>query len=256
MKLLLFTASSKIFKSETGFPSCECVAVKGAVTTRLLVRWTVPALICANSFIYHCFCPISPNMGAVKKAWYLSIIKIVLTYGSPEEISGTLMLKYWGRLTTFMFSDVSPVAIWSCHKMLNAMPQWGLPTKLRLMIYRSEYSFFLAELGGQGWENELLMKPFLRAWEDEIGTAGDIDWWFAKVPVATSFLGSITDRVVPIFWKPGWQGMSEVTLPWNSSTKDFVASIAPLGDYKPIPLSAGPTNHLPHPTSAQGIRGG
>lgn len=50
--------------------------------------------------------------------------------------------------------------------------------------------------------------------------------------------------------------MSEITLPWNSSTKDFLASIAPFGDYKPIPLFASPTKQLPlRPTSAQGITG-
>ena len=45
------------------------------------------------------------------------------------------------------------------------------------------------------------MKPFFRAWEDGVGAGRGVDWWFAKVPAATSFLGSIMDRVIPMLLK-------------------------------------------------------
>lgn len=69
------------------------------------------------------------------------------------------------------------------------------------MIYCSEYSLFPAELNFQEWESELLIKPFFGASEDGVGAARGMDWWFAKVPAATGFLGSIMDHVVPMLLK-------------------------------------------------------
>lgn len=97
MKVILFTASSKTLERETGLPSCECVAVGSSVTAGLLVHFGVPALIRANMFTRHCFCSISPNRNAVKKTYYLTVTKLALVSGSPEQVSGTLMLQYWGR---------------------------------------------------------------------------------------------------------------------------------------------------------------
>ena len=67
-----------------------------------------------------------------------------------------------GKVKAFKFLEISPVSLWSCNKMLNAMPQWGPPTEPRLMTYCSEYSLFLAELNCPEWESELLIKPFFQ----------------------------------------------------------------------------------------------
>lgn len=75
----------------------------------------------------------------------------------------------------------------------------GLPREQRLMTYSSEHSLFLDDINYQEWESEFLMKPLLRTWEDEVGAARGMDWWFAKVPAATGSLGRETDLLFQCF---------------------------------------------------------
>ena len=76
------------------FPLWMC-GNKNTMTASCLVYFAVPALNCDGSFAHCCFCTISLNVNAARKAWYLSIsMKNVLPYGPPDTVSGIPALLY------------------------------------------------------------------------------------------------------------------------------------------------------------------